>query len=128
MLSQRIKKNTSQLQHQGNNTKHNRIWAGLFFYTLHSINDTIHGAECTNSLTKKKKKNYQESQQDAADRRYLMELRKILVRKLLATWTSLSDGIVRGDTTSTILALRGPQAMEWEGGKEEEEEEELRYV
>lgn len=34
---------------------------------------------------------------------YLMELRKILVRKLLATWTSLSDGMVCGDTTSTIF-------------------------
>lgn len=38
---------------------------------------------------------------------YLIELRKILVRKFLATRTSVSDGIVRVDTTSTILALRG---------------------
>lgn len=38
---------------------------------------------------------------------YLIELRKILVRKLLATRTSLSDGIARADTTSTILALMG---------------------
>lgn len=38
---------------------------------------------------------------------YLIELRKILVRKLLATRTSLSDGIARVDTTSTILALTG---------------------
>lgn len=48
-----------------------------------------------------------------------MELRKILVRKLLATRTSVSDGIVRGDTTSTILALMG--GKRW---KEKEEEEE----
>lgn len=38
-----------------------------------------------------------------------MELRKILVRKLLATCTSVSDGIVRDDTTSTILALMGSE-------------------
>lgn len=37
--------------------------------------------------------------------KYLMELRKILVRKLLATWISFSDGLVCGETTSTILAL-----------------------
>lgn len=35
-----------------------------------------------------------------------MELRKIFVRKLLATCTSLSDGMPRGDTTSTILSCR----------------------
>lgn len=49
-----------------------------------------------------------------------MELRKILVRKLLATRTSVSDGIVRGDTTSTILALMG--GKRW---KEKEEEDML---
>lgn len=47
---------------------------------------------------------------------YLIELRKILVRKFLATWISVSDGIVRGDTTSTILALMGSR------GKKRKEE------
>lgn len=48
---------------------------------------------------------------------YLMELRKILVRKFLATRTSLSDGIVRADTTSTILALTGSKWWEEREGR-----------
>lgn len=55
-------------------------------------------------------KNYRQTQQDVADWWYLIELRKIFVRKLLATCTSVSDGIVRADTTSTILVLMG---CEW---------------
>lgn len=51
-----------------------------------------------------------------------MELRKILVRKLLATRTSVSDGIVRGDTTSTILALMGSK---WWKEKQEKEGEDM---
>lgn len=67
-------------------------------------------------------KNYHQTQRDVADSWYLIELRKILVRKLLATRTSVSDGIVRGDTTSTILALMGSK---WWKEKEEKEEEDM---
>lgn len=55
---------------------------------------------------------YQQIQRDVAGWWYLIELRKILVRKLLATWTSVSDGIVRDVTTSTILALMGGEWRE----------------
>lgn len=46
-----------------------------------------------------------------------------MVRKLLATRTSVSDGIVRGDTTSTILALMGSKW--WKEKKEKEVEDML---
>lgn len=63
------------------------------------------------------------SKNNAAGWWYLMELRKIFVRKLLATCTSVSDGIVPDDTTSTILALMGG---EWWKEKKEKEEERTR--
>lgn len=46
-----------------------------------------------------------------------------MLRKLLATRTSVSDGIVRGDTTSTILALMGSKW--WKEKKEKEVEDML---
>lgn len=69
MLSQRIKKNvsmrsplhitklnTTTAPRKQHKTQQNPSRFGLD--TLHSINDTIHGAQCTNSLTKKDSRNH----------------------------------------------------------------------